>query len=236
MNPKAGAQRTQDREAYFGPEFFRFLRDLAQHNDRTWFQENKDRYERSVLGPSLRFIEVMGPPLARLSSHVVADPRPFGGSLFRIYRDTRFSRDKSPYKTNVGIHFYHDGAGGPKAHLPGFYLHLAPGDIAAYSGMWRPEAVELERIRAAIARPSSEWKKIRAAGILTDGESFARVPRNYPPDHPFAVDLRRKDFFASQKFTEAQVTSEKFPATFLATCRRLDPLNRFLAGAIGLDW
>jgi len=89
--------------SYFSPEFFKFLRSLARNNNRVWFQKNKPRYERFVLTPSLRFIKDAGKELRAVSPYLVADPRPFGGSLFRIYRDLRFSKDKSPYKTNVAL-------------------------------------------------------------------------------------------------------------------------------------
>src|SRR2546428_7683160 len=89
--------------SYFSPEFFKFLKGLARNNDRVWFQKNKQRYERYVLAPSLRFIKDAGAELRAVSPYLVADPRPFGGSLFPIYRDIRFSKDQSPYKTNVAI-------------------------------------------------------------------------------------------------------------------------------------
>ena len=223
-------------DAVFRPEFFDFLRDLARHNDRAWFQAHRDRYESSVQAPALAFIRKVGPGLSRVSRHVVADPRTFGGSLFRIYRDTRFSRDKSPYKTNVGLHFFHDQAEGKKEHLPGFYLHLGPGENVAFSGMWRPEAAALEQIRPAIAKPSSSWSTLRRSGILTDGEQFARVPKGFPSTHRFADDLRRKDFFAKEEFSEEQVTAPDFGQQFVAACRKLGPLNRFLCRAMDFDW
>ena len=94
-------------QAWFGPELFSFLEDLQANNDREWFAANRDRYEEHLLEPALAFIDAFAPRLEKISPHFRADARPSGGSLFRIYRDTRFSKDKRPYKTNVGIHFRH---------------------------------------------------------------------------------------------------------------------------------
>jgi len=121
---------------YFSPEVFSFLRELAENNNRDWFAENKTRYEQRVREPILQFISDFGPRLAKISPHFVADPRPSGGSLFRIHRDTRFSHDKSPYKTHLGVHFFHDS--GKKApSVPGFYLHIAPDECFAAAGRHR---------------------------------------------------------------------------------------------------
>src|ERR1044071_1022002 len=104
-------------ETYFAPAVFRFLGELHAHNERDWFNANKQRYERDVRDPILRFIADIGPRLQKISPHLVADPRPSGGSLFRIYRDTRFSKDKSPYKTHLGAHFFHEKSR-PSAGVP----------------------------------------------------------------------------------------------------------------------
>jgi len=131
---------------HFTPKLFAFLRELAAHNDRDWFAANKERYERDVRMPALRFINDFAAPLAKFAPHLVANPRPSGGSLFRIHRDTRFSRDKSPYKTHVGIHFFHEAAKAA-ASVPGFYLHLQPGESFAAAGIWHPDPPALARVR-----------------------------------------------------------------------------------------
>ena len=107
---------------YFTIQTFRFLKDLKENNSRPWFHENKGRYEEHVKEPALRFIEDLDPLLQKVSPHFMATPR----SLFRIHRDTRFSKDKSPYKTHTGIQFRHEAS--KDAHAPGFYLHLQPGE------------------------------------------------------------------------------------------------------------
>ncbi len=221
--------------ASFPPDFFRFLRDLKNQNNREWFAEHKTRYERAVLGPAVRFVAELGPKLAEISPRLVWDARPFGGSVSRIYRDTRFSKDKSPYQTAVGIHFSSESSGASEGHLPGFFLHLAPGDSTVYSGIWHPRPPALKQIRDAIVKSPSSWGRIRKR-LEIEGESYARVPAGYDPGHRFATDLKRKDFFASLSFRDAEVTSPKFPATFLAAARKLDPLNRFVADAIRIPW
>ena len=108
-------------ETRFTPEFFRFLRELEKNNNRNWFEANKARYETAVRDSSSAFVRAVGPKLSSISPHLVADPRPVGGSIMRIYRDVRFSKDKSPYRTSVGIHFMHDQTAGREDHLPGFF-------------------------------------------------------------------------------------------------------------------
>lgn len=137
------------KKVYFGKELFQFLAELSLNNDRTWFNANKARYERDVKQPLLAFIEDFQVPLKRINPHFVADPRPAGGSMFRIYRDTRFGKDKTPYKTHAAAHFRHDATG--DVHTPGFYLHLEPMNVMCGAGIWKPDGPTLLRIREAIA-------------------------------------------------------------------------------------
>ena len=222
--------------ASFSPELFQFLKELGRNNNREWFTANKRRYEETVLGPSVRFAAEMGPKLARFSPHLTVDARPFGGSISRIYRDTRFSKDKSPYKTNVGIHFAHDRSSDSEQHLPGLYFHIEPGGSMVASGIWRPEPPALKRIRDAIVSDSSGWSRVTRSCPPSGGESYARVPAGFPAGHKFAADLKRKDFFASVEFKDAEVSGLRFDRTFLTACGRIDPLNRFLAEAVGVPW
>jgi len=168
------------RRPYFSPKLFDFLRQLTRNNNREWFQQNRARYEADVRGPALAFIEAVGVPLRKLSPHVVADARPVGGSLFRVNRDIRFSSDKSPYKTAVGMSFGHDrGRGGP---APGYYLHLAPGEAFAGGGIHMPETATLTRVRDAIVNNTGAWKRIvteaRFAPMFVNmGDSLKRAPQ-----------------------------------------------------------
>ena len=223
-------------KGYFSAESFRFLRDLAKNNRRDWFLENKARYDALIHDPGLRFIRDAGPRLHTISRQLVADPRPVGGSLTRIYRDLRFSKDKRPYKTNVGIHFFHQQVGENDENLPGFYLHVAPGESFVAAGMWRPEPKRLAKIRGAIVANPAAWQRVLGGGLELGGESLQRPPPGFAPDHRFIADLRRKDFIASKDLAEAQVTNPRFLSTFVTACRGLDPLNAFLAKAAGIPW
>lgn len=220
---------------FFGPDAFRFLRDLRANNEREWFLANKARYEDSVLGPALRFLEAMTPRLAKLSPHVTSSARPSGGSLTRIYRDIRFSKDKSPYRTNVGIHFFHERAG-KEDRLPGFYFHLAPGESSVAAGIWHPEPPALRKIRDRIVARPSDWGRVVDHGIEIAGESYVRVPAGYDAEHKYRDDLRRKDFFALQALSDKAISSSDFGEKFESSCRELDPLNQFLAKALGVPW
>jgi uncharacterized protein (TIGR02453 family) len=232
---EAGLPRASAKGEFFDAESMRFLRDLRTNNNREWFQKNKGRYESAVQAPAVRFIEAAGPRLAKLSPHIVADARPFGGSLSRIYRDTRFSKDKSPYKTAVGIHFAHDNAAKGE-NRPGYFLHIAPGESMVASGIWHPPPPDLTKIRNAIASTSGSWGKVLKRGLELGGESYARVPAGFDPNHRYAVDLRRKDFYAFHHFADSVVARPGFLDEFDAACRDLEPLNEFLARATGVPW
>jgi uncharacterized protein (TIGR02453 family) len=219
--------------AFFTPDLFEFLRQLKRHNNREWFAKNKSRYQTAVVDPALLFIGSFAPELARISSQFVADPRPTRGSLFRIYRDTRFSHDKLPYKTHVGIHFSHRA--GKNAHAPVFYLHLQPGQSFAAAGVWHPDNPSLARIRSAIVREPERWAKVRRKFEL-EGDSLARPPRGYDPQHPFIEDIKRKDFLTSVDLTETQICGPKFLREFSAACRNMAPLAEFTTQALGLKF
>jgi uncharacterized protein (TIGR02453 family) len=224
---------------WFTRDLFRFLGELARNNDRAWFQAHKAEYERAVRDPMLRFIAAAAAPLAQLAPEVVVDPRPVGGSLFRIHRDTRFSKDKSPYKTHVAAHFRHRA--GRDVHAPGFYIHLAPGEVMVGAGIWHPDPVALGRIRQALVTDSTGWKRVkrsrafRAAGELT-GESVQRAPRGFDPAHPLIDDIRRKDFTVMARWAEADALDSLFPTRFVLFCRDTASLNAYLARALDLPW
>jgi uncharacterized protein (TIGR02453 family) len=227
---------TATSKASFSPDLFRFFRDLARHNNRSWFQTNKPRYESVVLEPAVAFAREVAPGLAKMSPHMVADARPYGGSISRIYRDVRFSKDKSPYRTNVGIHFAHVNAATSEEHLPGVYLHLEPGESMVGAGVWRPSAEGLGLIRDRIVAQPKAWAKAIASTPLTSEQAYVRVPAGYDAGHEFAEDLRRKDFVTSLKFSDDEVTAPSFRKKFLDAALRTDPVNRFLAGALGVPW
>ncbi|OGP82611.1 MAG: hypothetical protein A2Y95_12475 [Deltaproteobacteria bacterium RBG_13_65_10] len=222
-------------EAHFGPDFFKFLGALAANNRREWFLAHRDEYESSVRQPFLGYIADFGPRLRTISRHLVADPRPVGGSLFRIHRDVRFSRDKSPYKTHAAAYFAHRGAG-QDVHVPGFYLHLEPRGCFGAAGLWHPGPKALDQVRRAIIARPAAWKKVLARGIEIEGDSLKRAPQGLDPGHPLIEDLKRKDFVTSVSFTQAQVCGPRFLADFTAACRRMSPLVEFVTRSLGLPW
>jgi uncharacterized protein (TIGR02453 family) len=225
--------------ASFSPALFTYLRDLKKNNDRDWFKANKARYDEAVLEPALAFIEDFEPHLHAISPHFVADPRPVGGSLFRIYRDTRFAKDKSPYKTHTGIHFRHELA--KSAHAPGFYLHLEPGQVFLGAGIWRPDTEPLAQIRTAIAEDPDRWKKTTRAKKFADryelgGDSLKRPPAGFDPGHPLIDELKRKDFIAVRTLTDKGACSRGFLEETAADFAAAGPLVHFLCDATGVPF
>jgi len=226
-------------QVYITPELFTFFRELKANNNREWFEANKNRYEKQIREPLLQFIADFGLRLAEISPHYVADARRSGGSLFRINRDIRFSKDKSPYKTMAGIQFRHES--GKDAHAPGFYLHLEPDGVFAGVGMWQPDAPALSKIRNAIVAHPERWQRAISdegfrAIFTPGGESLKNPPKGYDPNHPFIEDLKRKDFIASTSFSETEVCAPDFMDRFSEVCRRTAPYVGFLTTAMGLSW
>jgi uncharacterized protein (TIGR02453 family) len=216
---------------YFNDETFAFLRDLRKHNDRDWFNANKRRYEESVREPFLQFIADAGPELRAISRNLVADPRPTGGSMFRIHRDVRFSRDKSPYKPYVAAHFpLGRGVGGP-----GYYFHLEPAASIVAGGMWMPDAAALQGIRERIAERPAEWAKARR-DLDEDEAALKRPPRGFSPGDPMIEDIKRKSFTSSAGITDERLKRADVMQTFIRDCERFVPLMRFLASAVGAAW
>ncbi len=224
---------------YITPELFAFFRDLRDNNQRLWFEANKIRYETHVRQPLLRFIADFSLRLAEISPHFVADARPIGGSLFRIYRDVRFARDKTPYKTAAGIQFRHES--GRDVHAPGFYLHLEPDNVYVGAGIWQPNLSTLTQIRAAIVENPARWQRVLAdeafrAAYQLEGDSLKQAPKGYDPAHTFIEDLKRKEFVAGRTLTEADACVPDFIDRFAASCRTVSPLVEFLTMAVGLPF
>jgi uncharacterized protein (TIGR02453 family) len=223
------------RKPYFSKATFQFLKDLKVNNNRDWFAENKSRYEEDLKDPALRVIEAFGPELHKISPHFMATPR----SLFRIYRDTRFAKDKTPYKTAAGLHFRHERS--KDAHAPGFYLHVDPGEIFVGVGIWRPDSQALRMIREHIVEKPADWKRASRGKKFTDaftleGDSLKRPPKGFDPEHPLVDDLKRKDFIGVQSMTQAYVTSNDLPKALAATLKPGVPLMRFLCDAVGVPF
>jgi uncharacterized protein (TIGR02453 family) len=226
------------KRAHFTPALFTFLAELRLHNDRDWFERNRERYLSDVRDPMLRFISDMGPVLRKIAPRLVADPRPVGGSLFRIHRDTRFSSDKTPYKTNVAAHFRHEA--GRDVHGPAFYVSLDPDEVDVGGGVWHPEADALRMIRRSIVDRPAAWKRARQAPgmarLVWWGDSLRRPPRGFPEDHPLADLLRQKDFAAGVELREPDALSPRFLDRCAEVYRTLVPAMKLLASAQGVPW
>ena len=221
------------------PALFDFLEDLKANNTRPWFDANKERYLRDARDPMLELIAAFAEPLADISPHFRADPRPNGGSLFRIYRDVRFSRDKRPYKTNVGAHFRH--IAGKNAHAPGFYLHLEPGNCFAGCGIWRPDSQALAGIRDAIVAQPEEWVRITNENAFLNafdlsGETLKRPPRGYDPEHLLVEDLKRKDFIAITRFPDDEACRADFLGRLTSIAQTGSGFVAFLSRAVGVPF
>lgn len=220
-------------------DFLVFLGELAAHNERAWFTANKTRYERNVRDPFLQVLVEFGPHLREVSEYFVVDPRPSGGSMLRIYRDTRFSKDKTPYKTAVAAHFGHRD--GTQEGAPGFYVHLQPGNCAFGVGAWQPGTTAQGKIRDAIVARPEQWLQATQghtmrAGCGWIGESLKRPPAGYDPQHPLVQDLKRKDFALSMPIEPGTLTDGTLVATLTEKAKAAAPFARFLSEALGLQF
>jgi len=224
----------------FPRDAVKFLADLGRHNNRPWFHSNKERYERSVRVPAMAFVEAMAVLLERIAPRIYADPSPNGGSLIRIYRDTRFAGDKEPYKTNIGIQFRHEQ--GDDIHAPGLYFHIDTKECFLAAGMWRPDSASLAAIRTRIAEHPDEWKKlcrnrafVRALGAVT-GDRLTRPPRGFDPDHPCIEDLKLKDFLGVANLPRKWLYSPRLPQEAARIFRAGFGLMKFLCTALSLPY
>lgn len=227
-------------KTYFTPDLFTFLEELKRNNNREWFTANRDRYEKAARGPMLRFIEDAGAVLREIAPRVVADPRPVGGSMFRIHRDVRFSSDKSPYKVAVSAHFRHESRR-KDVGAPGFYLHLEPDQVFTGGGLYHPDREMLRNVRLAIAENPRGWTRAISGKALGEGcslwgEKLARAPQGFDPRHRLIEDLKRKDFVVMFKLSEEDVCGPGFMEDFARSCRAASPMIAFVTKAIGLPW
>jgi uncharacterized protein (TIGR02453 family) len=226
--------------ALFQPDLFKFLRQLKKNNDRDWFNDNKQRFEDSVREPVLEFVRQFEPHLHAISPHFVASDKKVGGSMFRIYRDVRFSANKDPYKTHIGVHFRHENA--ESAHSPGFYLHLEPEKVFAGVGIWMPESKVAHQIRAAIDRDQDRWQEITDAKSFTKNwdivrdQALKRPPQGFKKDHPLLDDLKLKQFVAFSDFTEEDTQKPNFVKQFAKRNESAAAFMEFVTEAVGEAW
>ena len=211
-----------------------FLRGLKRHNDRAWFEAHRPEYEAVVQQPMRQLIEELDVRLARLAPEIIGDPK---RSLFRIYRDIRFSGDKSPYKTHAACWFYHrDGSRAVGREAAG-----GGADSFLGGGMWMPQREALRALREAIARDLKRFSKIatdrrvlRRFGGLSEEAELRRVPRGFAPDHPAVRWLKFQSFVVGRALTDAQVVGARLPALLEADFRLILPLVRWINAVLGL--
>ena len=224
----------------FPKDFFAFFRELKANNERAWFEANKLRFRENVQAPMSDFITALAPHLAKVSKEFIADPRPNGGSMFRIYRDVRFARDKRPYKEHAACQFRHRL--GRDVHAPGFYVHIAPDEVFHGGGLWMPDADSLLKVRERIANKPTLWRKVVADKNFTttfggvEGEQLSRPPRGFDQAHPFIEDIKRKSFVAGANATVKTAQSEAFVEEVSDGIQLVAPLIRFLCGALGVPF
>ncbi|MBK6900680.1 MAG: DUF2461 domain-containing protein [bacterium] len=218
--------------AGFPPTAVRFFEDLARHNDRDWFLAHKPLYQEAVLDPARAFVVEMGVRLRRLAPQIQFDPRTDGsGSIFRIHRDVRFSKDKSPYKTHLGIFFWE----GQRKWGPGFYFHLEPPRLQLYVGKYVFDKEGLAAWRAAVADPvrgaalAKLTAKIERQGYELGGQHYKRVPAGFAADHPRAELLKHDSIWVRH---DGQVPAELKSRELLDYCqahyKAMSPLHGWL--------
>ena len=224
----------------FPKDFFAFFKELKTHNKRPWFEDNKQRFRDSVQAPMSEFIEAMRPGLAKISKNFVADPRPTGGSMFRIYRDVRFSKDKRPYKEHAACHFRH--AAGKDVQAPGYYMHFGDNEVYYGGGMYMPDPKALGHIRDAIVAKPAAWNAVKAdkafgkLGGLGQDHKLSKAPRGYDPGHPLIDDIKLKSFFVMDDGSLKVAQSAKLPDAVAETFAAAKPLMKFLCGAQGVPF
>lgn len=223
----------------FSAQSFQFLEELSKNNNRPWFNAHKQRYEDTIRSPALALIEAMQPNIQHISPHMSATAKKIGGSLMRVYRDVRFAKDKTPYKTNIGIQFKHRCA--KDVHAPAFYLHISNQECFLAAGIWRPSGTALASIREMISDNPQSWKNITQeksfqSAFELSGQSLKTYPRGYSKDHPMIHDLKRKDFIAIQAISREQVLDPLFMETLSDSYQQSSDFMDYLCQALELNF
>ena len=226
-------------KSHFSKQTLQFLARLARNNEREWFKSRKAEYEAQVLDPLLRFVTDFEEPLKKISPHYCASAKKVGGSVFRIHRDVRFSKNKAPYKTWAAARFRHEAA--PAHPAPSFYLHIQPKNCFLAAGMWHPASATLNRLRQFLADNPRAWKE--AIGnprfkrfFELSGRSLKRPPRGFRPDDPLIDDLKRKDFIAVTPVSDDDVVRPQFLKKVADRYGRAGPFVDYLCAALDLDF
>lgn len=225
----------------FSTSALRFLRNLKKNNAKPWFEAHRDDYEQALRDPMRALIEEMDTRMRRFAPEIGGDAK---HSMFRIHRDIRFSRDKSPYKTHAACWFHHRMASrnvGSEATegSAGFYFHFEPGRSMVGAGLWMPPRPQLNKLRDAIAEDPAGFDRLargleRRFGGLDDESTLKRMPRGFDESHPGAKWLRYQSFTSGRMLTDAQVTSAALPSLLEKDFAGLLPLVRWLNAALGL--
>ncbi len=223
----------------FSKDTFKFLRELDRNNNKPWFEKNRQRYLDQVRDPFMAFIKDLNPRLKAVSNYYHGVEKTNGGALFRIYRDTRFSKDKTPYKAWAGARFTHTEGG--RQGAPIYYLHVQPDNVFFAAGIWHPPTPMVNRIRTFIQNNPGAWKKFTAERAFKrqfhwGGEQLKRPPRGYDPEHELIDDLRRKDFVVTSALTEEQVLGGRFASLVVNRCQQAAPLVDYLCAALDLEF
>jgi uncharacterized protein (TIGR02453 family) len=213
---------------YFSRELFQFLVELRFNTERSWSNAQKARYEEHVKRPLLSFITAAAPKIQRVNPSIDR------ATIFRIYRDTRFSKDKTPYKTHAAAQFRHR-ATAQDVHAPGFYLHLEPGDSFVAGGIWHPEPDAIKAVRARIAKRDPAWLAFRRTRLpLFTDDQLKRAPKGFDPSHPLVDDLKLRSFISWIPLKDSIAMAPELMTHFVQACQKLNPLLRFLSRALNL--
>jgi uncharacterized protein (TIGR02453 family) len=225
---------------YFSDRSLKFMRSLARNNDREWFLAHKTDYETHVRAPFLALLGDLQPVLREVSAHFRAEPKTVGGSLYRIHRDTRFSNDKTPYKTWQGARLFHER--GRELEAPLFYIQLQPGGCMVAAGLWHPQPDTLRRVRQFIVDNPESWARavhgpaFRKRFALDDSDILTRPPRGFPADFAYLDDLRHKNFAGWRGIDDAVMTGPRLLSTLQKDLQGLAPLMDYLCAALDLEF
>jgi uncharacterized protein (TIGR02453 family) len=225
---------------YFTEASFKFLRGLARHNDRAWFLDHKADYDAHVRQPFQHLLTDLQPVLAGVSTHFRSEPKPVGGSLFRIQRDTRFATDKTPYKPWQGARLFHER--GRQVEAPSFYIHLQPGNCFVGAGLWHPQSATQRIVRQFIFDNPGSWKAAAHAPAfrrrfdLDEDEKLVRPPRGFPPEFEFIEDLKHKNFVALRVIDDATILGPKLRQSLATDLAGLAPFVDYLCAALDLEF
>jgi len=224
----------------FDPKTIKFLKELEKNNRRDWFEKNRQRYEDEVRSPALAYIEAMEDPIHAISPYFDVSAKKTGGSLMRVFKDMRFSKDQKPYKTNIGIQFRH--VAGKDVHAPGFYLHIEPGQLFLAAGIWSPDNPTLNKVRTMMDEYPDEWLGIKKKLIggkskfeLHEG-ALKRAPKGFPVDHPLIEDLKRKHYIVSTAITQKDVFGKSVTKSTATLFKKTAPLVKFICESCDLDF